>query len=147
MSKPVREALRRRTTETSLVFLDDRSMLRLNKLYRGKKTTTNVLSFSFVRPPNKIAAGSVLLLGEILISPKQAALDARRQGHTLADEIVLLFLHGLLHVLGFDHELSSAKKKVMRQAEQDVIAQIPRLKRAVSGDGLLIRELVYPGKK
>jgi rRNA maturation RNase YbeY len=134
----------RRPTETSLVFITDKSMAQLNKMYRGKRGTTNVLSFSFVRPPNKIGAGEPLLLGEILISPKEAGKGARIHKHPLATEIALLFLHGLLHVLSFDHETGSRDQKAMQEAEDAVIAKIPALKKASHGQGLILRELVYP---
>ncbi|MFH0830490.1 MAG: rRNA maturation RNase YbeY [Parcubacteria group bacterium] len=133
-----------RSTETSLALISDRSMANLNRMYRGKRGTTNVLSFSFVRPPNKIGAGEPLLLGEILISPVQATQGAKQKKHTMAAELAALFLHGFLHVLAFDHEQGIPSKKVMRQAEEAVIAKIPPLKRALKGRGLLVRELVYP---
>ncbi len=137
----------RRPTETSLVFISDPAMTNLNKLYRHKKGTTNVLSFSFVRPPNKIGAGEPLLLGEVLISPKVAAKDARLHKHTLNTEIALLFLHGLLHVLRFDHETGEHEQQVMQTAENAIISRIPALDRTAHGKGLIAHgsgELVYP---
>ena len=137
-------ALAKRPTETSLAFIGDAAMANLNKLYRGKKGTTNVLSFSFVRAPNKIGAGRPLLLGEVLISPAQAAKGARAHKHSTNTEIALLFLHGLLHVISFDHEKGSTGQRKMQQAEDAVIARIPTLSKAAQGRGLIVRELVYP---
>ncbi|MFO0704507.1 MAG: rRNA maturation RNase YbeY [Candidatus Andersenbacteria bacterium] len=136
-----------RPTETSLVFVSDSAMRQLNQMYRGKHGTTNVLSFSFVRPPNRIGVGQPLLLGEVLISPKQAAKDARQSGTSLGTEFCLLFLHGLLHVLQFDHEAGERQRKAMQRAEERVIAAIPTLKKAAQGQGLLVREFVYPSKR
>lgn len=136
--------LDKRTTETSLVFVSDRSMANLNRMYRGKRGTTNVLSFSFVRPPNKIGAGEPLLLGEVLISPQQAARAAKIHKHALQAELAALFVHGLLHVIRFDHETTPRAARAMQEAENAVIGAIPALRKSLKGRGLIVRELVYP---
>ncbi len=80
--------------EVALVLAGDRTLHRLNRDYRGKDRSTDVLSF----PGEK--AG----LGDIVISVPTAARNARRLGRTLPQEIDVLALHGFLHVLGYDHE-------------------------------------------
>jgi probable rRNA maturation factor len=82
--------------EVALVLAGDRLLRRLNRDYRGKDRPTDVLSF-----PGEGTEGG---LGDILISVETASRNARERGRTLAEELDVLALHGLLHVLGHDHE-------------------------------------------
>lgn len=82
--------------EVSLVLTGDRAVRALNARYRGKDVPTDVLSF----PGDGGEAG----LGDIVISVETAARNARSRGRTLPRELDVLALHGLLHVLGYDHE-------------------------------------------
>jgi len=89
------EALRVRG-EISLVLAGDRLLRQLNRDYRGKDRPTDVLSF----PGDGGEAG----LGDVVISVETAGRNARRLGRSLLQELDVLALHGLLHVLGHDHE-------------------------------------------
>jgi len=82
--------------ELSLVLAGDGLLRRLNRVYRGKDMTTDVLSF----PGDGGPAG----LGDIVISVATAERNARRLGRSLPQELDVLALHGFLHVLGHDHE-------------------------------------------
>jgi len=82
--------------ELSLVLAGDGLLRRLNRDYRGKDKTTDVLSF----PGDGGEAG----LGDIVISVAKAERNARRFGRSLPQELDVLALHGFLHVLGYDHE-------------------------------------------
>lgn len=84
----------------------DADLERWNARYRGKKTPTDVLSF-----PSDGSAG----LGDIAISLQRARVQAREWGHETEDEIRILMLHGVLHLLGMDHESDSGQ---MRRAER-----------------------------
>ena len=75
---------------------DDRELSRLNAQFLGKNCATDVLSFPEREPAD--------FLGELAISRQRAAEQARRYGHSLEKEIQILMLHGLLHLLGMDHE-------------------------------------------
>jgi probable rRNA maturation factor len=75
----------------------DAELRRLNRLYLGRDYPADVLSF----PP---AGTPVAGLGDIAISVGRAGAQARRHGHCVEDEIGILMLHGLLHLLGFDHQ-------------------------------------------
>ncbi len=81
-------------------------MRRLNREWRGEDRSTDVLSFSPVpdpsRPPRRLAPGDTL--GEIVIDVPFAARQARSRGHSLSREMQILLSHGVLHLLGFDHE-------------------------------------------
>jgi probable rRNA maturation factor len=82
--------------EVSVVLAGDRLLRRLNREFRGKDRPTDVLSFP--------GAGGEEGLGDVVISVPTAARNARRLGHSVPRELDILALHGLLHVLGYDHE-------------------------------------------
>lgn len=85
----------------SIVLITDSEMRKLNRRFRGKNKTTDVLTFGMESEPDP--SGS-LSLGEIVISVQQAARQARTEKHSLPAEIRYLILHGLIHAFGFDHE-------------------------------------------
>jgi probable rRNA maturation factor len=78
----------------------DEEIRAMNLRFRGRNKTTDVLSF-----PSELPGYA----GDILISAEVAAANARRLGHTVADEIKVLLLHGLLHLAGYDHERDSGE--------------------------------------
>ena len=91
-------------------FVTDQEMARLNRTFRGKPKTTDVLSFPSegrIRPsnlPRRIKSLRGRFLGDIAISPAVARCNAKSCGRSLSQEICVLMLHGLLHLLGYDHE-------------------------------------------
>lgn len=91
----LRGAKAKGATEVGVVFVSDLEMTKLNATHRGKKKTTDVLSFS---------DGEHGLLGDIVISVPQAARQSKQAGKPLRNEIALLLVHGVLHLLGYDHE-------------------------------------------
>lgn len=113
----IREARRRirfpKHVVITIGIVGDRTMQRLNSAYRGKQKTTDVLSFCY----NKTKTS---LEGDIIISLPQARRQARVIGHTISEELFFLFVHGLLHLFGYDHEKSRKEERRMF-ALQDVI--------------------------
>ena len=91
----------RRGDTLTVGLVSDAAMIRLQRRFRGRERTTDVLSFPGGGRPDP--AGSVHL-GDIAISVAQAARQARARGHGLDRELERLVLHGYLHLLGFDHE-------------------------------------------
>lgn len=89
-----------------LTFIGDSQMRSLNKKHRGKDKTTDVLSFEY-RADAKVKEG---IFGEILISVPQAKRQAKKLSHRLQDEIAFLFVHGFLHIHGYDHEKPQEEK-------------------------------------
>lgn len=87
--------------EFSIAFISDRRMKQLNELFRGKDSTTDVLSFP--HEPDEFDPDKNNL-GDIVISVEQAQKQAQESGLTLENEIKQLILHGLLHLCGYDHE-------------------------------------------
>jgi probable rRNA maturation factor len=94
----------------SVCLITDREMKRLNTAFRKKRKTTDVLSFPSEerRKPRSLAGAAAALrsefLGDIAISPTVARRNAKRFGRTMAEEIHILLLHGILHLMGYDHE-------------------------------------------
>lgn len=98
--------------EVNVVVAGNAELRRLNRDFRGKDMPTDVLSFP--------AAGKDLA-GDIAISATIARANARRLGHTVAKELQVLILHGLLHLAGYDHETDSGE---MRRKEERLRAQL-----------------------
>ena len=97
--------------DVELVFVNDDEMRKINRSQRGIDKTTDVLSF----PYEQVAGG---LMGSVVISTDTASRVAGELGHSIECEIALLFLHGVLHILGYDHEIDGGQ---MRQKEKEVI--------------------------
>lgn len=96
------KALTWRPDEVSVVFVADAEMKRLNRTWRRRNKTTDVLTFEGDHELE--AEGMPASLGDIVICLDQARRQARDQRHPLATEVRYLILHGLIHALGFDHE-------------------------------------------
>lgn len=89
--------------EVSVLFTNDARIHLLNRLYREKDTPTDVLSFAFM-DEGENPEGAGVILGDIVVSLETARRQAVDRGVESRDEIALLLLHGLLHLLGYDHE-------------------------------------------
>jgi len=105
--------------EISVLFVNDTAMRRLNHLYRGIDRTTDVLSFPLISEKSALHAGQ-LLLGDIVISLPQAKRQAEEYRTTFNRELARLLIHGLLHLLGYDHEKSSYRAAKMRRLEAEL---------------------------
>ena len=93
----------------SVAFIGDNRMKQLNELFRGKNTTTDVLSFPY--EPDEFDPDKDNL-GDVVISVEQAKKQAEENGLTLEGEIKQLILHGLLHLCGYDHETDDGEMNV-----------------------------------
>ncbi len=92
----------------TIAFVSDLKMRRLNRDFRGKNVTTDVLSFPF-EPDEFSGAENALNLGDIVISAEQADRQASENNLSLETEISQLILHGILHLCGYDHETDNGK--------------------------------------
>jgi probable rRNA maturation factor len=95
--------------EVSIAIVGDRQMRKLNKQYRNKDATTDVLSFPQHDPSQKTfpfytAPNNILYLGDIVVSYPQAVKEAAREHMMVDDKILQLILHGLDHLMGIHHE-------------------------------------------
>ncbi len=99
--------------EIELILTDNEEIQTINRDFRQKDQPTDVLSFPYEAMP-------MSPLGSIVISVDYVKDGAQKYGHTEADELTLLFIHGLLHLLGFDHECDQGE---MREKEASLIRQ------------------------
>lgn len=86
----------------TVAFVSDRAMRELNQRWRGKRGTTDVLSFPAGQDEFEMAEGRTL--GDVVISVEQAVRQAREHGLEFETEVAQLILHGVLHLCGYDHE-------------------------------------------
>ncbi|MDP3480996.1 MAG: pyridoxine 5'-phosphate synthase [Desulfoprunum sp.] len=114
----------------SLRLVSDQEIRSLNKQYRQKDSATNVLSFPFADGADENLAGlPVKELGDIVISLDTARREAREFGQTLQHRLGWLIIHGLLHLLGYDHERSNKDEKKMQAMEHELLAYLQTYRR------------------
>lgn len=128
-------------TEISLAIVGDGRIRKLNKIYRGKNRVTDVLAFGdksvlpylakafprlkkgqdlkFVNPPD-----GVKRLGEVIICYPRAKKQAKQLGHSLEKELTILLIHGILHLLGYEHEQGGQEAEKMRAMEDKILKKI-----------------------
>ena len=97
--------------DIELILTDDEEIRKLNKEFRGIDKPTDVLSFPLEDTPGA-------MLGVIVISLDKVLEAAQKYNHTPLEELALLFTHGLLHLLGYDHEVDKGE---MREKEKEII--------------------------
>lgn len=107
-------------SELSISFIDDRSMRELNRVWRNIDRTTDVLSFPQGGGPDHS------LLGDIVISLDTAKRHSGNYGNTVHEEIKKLLVHGILHLLGYDHK-KKKEKEVMREKETGLLSHMKEL--------------------
>ena len=98
------ESLIGHPVEVSLALCDDAHIRDLNRDYRGFDKPTNVLSFGAFDPEISLAAGQPILLGYVIIARETVVREAAQQEKRVSDHVTHLLVHGVLHLLGFDHE-------------------------------------------
>jgi len=106
-------------TEVSLVLVNDEYIHGLNREYRNKDCPTDVLSFALNEgeEPVVIDGPEEVLLGDIIISVETAMRQAMEYGHSLERELAYLTVHGILHLLGYDHMIEEEKQEMRREEE------------------------------
>ena len=112
-----------RRLAAALLLADDPTLHDLNRDYRGVDRPTDVLSFAQLEGPGADFAikGGTLQLGDVAISVERARRQAAAYGHGFDRELAYLFVHGLLHLLGYDHEVDAEQAR-MRRVEEDALA-------------------------
>ena len=102
-------------SEVSLVLMDDAGVKRLNHDYRGQDKPTNILSFPAVQAPG--------LLGDIVLARETVTAEAEASGKTMPHHLSHLIIHGLLHLLGYDH-IAADEAEVMEAIEITALAKL-----------------------
>ena len=114
--------------EISILFTGDQGIRNLNHQFRGMDRSTDVLSFPQLLEGEPEPPGAPVL-GDIAISLETAHRQSGNHSLSLEEELTLLLIHGILHLLGFDHEISTHEEERMRKKTRELFA------------------IIYPGKK
>lgn len=107
-------------SEVSVVLSSDLLVRRLNRDYRGRDEPTNVLSFAELDAPASACNAGPHLLGDVILARETIAKEARDQGKSLADHLAHLVVHGVLHLLGHDHQ-DPREAEAMEALERDIL--------------------------
>ncbi|WP_273720060.1 MULTISPECIES: rRNA maturation RNase YbeY [unclassified Bartonella] len=108
-------------SEVSLLFTNDQHMAQINAQWRGKNKPTNVLSFPAF--PIKIGQIPGLMLGDIIIAQETVLLEAQREGKLFQDHLTHMIVHGVLHLLGYDHETDDEAHR-MEKLEREILQKL-----------------------
>lgn len=106
--------------EVGVWFVDDPTIRQLNHRYRGVDRSTDVMAFALAGEDERRERG--VALGDVVVSVTTAGCQARSLGHPLEAELALLLIHGVLHLLGHEHERSLATRRLMRRKERKYLA-------------------------
>ena len=114
--------------EISILFIGDQRICDLNQQFRDIDRPTDVLSFPQISE-DELEAPGALVLGDVAISLETARCQSEEHGLSFEEELTLLLIHGILHLLGYDHEVSDQEEERMRSKTRELFS------------------LIYPGKK
>ncbi len=109
--------------EVSLVLADDAMVRELNGQYRGQDKPTNVLSFAALDDGGPVPAEGPVLLGDVIFAYETTAAEAAATGKTLDQHLCHLVVHGILHLLGYDHQ-NDAEADEMEGLERSLLAAL-----------------------
>jgi probable rRNA maturation factor len=112
--------LGREADELSILLTGDEEMTELNRAYRNRNRTTDVLAFSQLEGQRGHLHREVL--GDVVISLPTARRQAKERRHTLLDELIILLVHGTLHLLGHEHEGTDRRTAAAMRREQERLA-------------------------
>jgi probable rRNA maturation factor len=109
-------------TELSLIITDDEALRELNRRFRGVDAPTDVLAFGSDSEEHFVTAPeNPPYLGDVVISYQRALAQAEELGHAVVEELRLLVIHGILHLLGYDHQEETTARK-MREREEHILS-------------------------
>ena len=111
------------SAELGILFVGDQRMRSLNRQYRGKDRTTDVLAFAMREAPHSSSS----LLGDVVIAVPTAARQAKEGQRSLDEELTVLLVHGILHLCGYDHERSEKEARRMQRRERMILGSLARL--------------------
>ena len=111
-------------SELSITLTDDKNIHALNKKYRGIDRATDVLSFAFRESDEPAVIGADFeILGDVIISLERAKVQAAEFGHSFLREVIFLEVHGLLHLLGYDH-IADDERQEMETEQRFIMAKL-----------------------
>jgi len=104
--------------ELSVLLLDNKGIRAVNKKYLNRNRPTNVISFSLTE--GEFGNINPHVLGDVVISVEKALEQAETRGTSLEEELTFLLIHGILHLVGYDHEKKGSEREKMRKKEKEV---------------------------
>jgi probable rRNA maturation factor len=114
---------RETAVELGINLVDAAEQQRLNRDYRGHDVPTNVLAFSALETSVPVPPGAPVLLGDVVLALEIVAREAAEQDKPFADHLRHLVVHGVLHLLGYDH-LTQAEAAIMEPLEKSILAEL-----------------------
>ncbi len=114
----------------NITIVDNLRIREINKKYRKKDEETDVISFAFEEVSEFRESGNIRFLGEIYISVDKAASQAKEYGHSIKRELCFLTVHGLLHILGYNH-IKKSDRLIMRKLEEEIL-EVYNLRKGVN---------------
>ena len=112
----------------SIALIGEKRMRQLNKTYRGKNKSTDVLAFPAGATHQKQFYGAENIMGEVIISLPDIRKNARRYGVSFEKELLRIVVHGILHLAGYDHEKTKKEAKIMFKRQDYYLQQISKNK-------------------
>ncbi|MBV9172898.1 MAG: rRNA maturation RNase YbeY [Chloroflexi bacterium] len=109
------------TYSLGLLLVSDATIQSLNTEHRGKDSATDVLSFPLYEPGFALPPGEPVALGDVIVSYPRAVAQAEEFGHSVERELAYLVAHGVLHVLGYDHEQEDEQREMRRREEEALL--------------------------
>lgn len=110
---------------TDVTIVDNKTIHKINREFRNVDRPTDVISFAFLdEESEKHLKGGPVSLGQIIISYEKAIEQANEYGHSLDREINFLFVHGLLHLLGYDHMKSKEEETIMFSLQDKILGEL-----------------------
>lgn len=113
-------------TEVSIIIVDNETIQKINRDYRGKDAVTDVISFAMQERHEDeidiIGMDLPIILGDIVISIERAKEQARTYEHSFARELCFLAVHGFLHLLGYDH-MNDEDERIMNERQEDILGE------------------------
>ena len=121
------------TTEVTILFVSEDEMSDYNKRFLDQDGPTDVLAFpveDFIPgvAPEADPLGPPVLIGDVIVAPTYVRRQAEQFGVTFEDEMALMVTHGILHLMGYDHEVEAEAER-MEQRERDLLAKVGRVRR------------------
>jgi len=108
----------------NIILTDNKFIQSINKKYRKKNSPTDVISFAYRDDPFPNTESNIEELGDIYLSLEKASEQSLDYGVSLKDELKRLLIHGILHLLGYDHDLSDEEDKKMTDMEDKIFNEI-----------------------
>lgn len=118
VAKKVLKGENRRTETISLVFVNEQEIKKLNKKFRGKDKATDVLSFELSDQDKPVLNKKNRYLGEVVICPQVVKQNSKKDKLIFEKELLKVFIHGILHLLGYEHEKSKNSEKIMNEKQE-----------------------------